>query len=267
MLKTRIILLVISATLIALIFLLPKVVIENDTPLASGDSVSGAKSEIHTPIAPKTGNAIKALRSRYEKSSEKEKNAIFADSLADLYREAGKFDSAAWFAEDASKFYNTPESWVKTGDQYYEAYTFAVDAKKQGRLATKAQEYYQRVLDKNPKNLEVKTKLAMTYMTDSPMQGVTLLREILAVDPQNEQALYNLGMLSVQSGQYDKAVGRLEELIKINPQHLQGRLLLGISLMKTGDKKGAREHLEKVKQLDSDPAVQQTVDSYLKDLK
>jgi hypothetical protein len=37
--------------------------------------------------------------------------------------------------------------------------------------------------------------------------------------------------------------------------------------MKTGDKKGAREHLEKVKQLDNDPAVQETVDSYLKDLK
>ncbi|RAW03230.1 tetratricopeptide repeat protein [Pseudochryseolinea flava] len=267
MIKTRIILLVVSVALIAIIFLLPKVVIENDAPLASGDSTAQTKPEMHKPIAPETGNAIKAVRSLYEKSSEKEKNAIFADSLADLYREAGKFDSSAWFAEDAAKFYGTPGSWTKAGDQYYEAYTFAVDAKKQGMLARKAQDIYKQVLAENPKNLDVKTKLAMTYMTEAPMQGVALLREILEVDPTHEEALYNLGMLSVQSRQYDKAVGHLEKLIKISPEHIQGRLLLGISLMETGDKKGAREQLEKVKQLDNDPAVQETVDSYLKDLK
>jgi hypothetical protein len=37
--------------------------------------------------------------------------------------------------------------------------------------------------------------------------------------------------------------------------------------MNNGDKKKAREQFEKVKQLDSDPAVQATADSYLKDLK
>jgi predicted negative regulator of RcsB-dependent stress response len=37
--------------------------------------------------------------------------------------------------------------------------------------------------------------------------------------------------------------------------------------MNTGDKKKAREQFEKVKQLDKDPSVQATVDSYLKDLK
>ena len=121
----------VSLGLIAIIFLLPKVVIENDAPLASGDSTSQTKAEIHKPIAPKTGNAIKALRSLYVKSSEKEKNAIFAESVADLYREPGQFDSEAWFAEDASKVYKTSASWVKAGDQDSEADNFAVDAQKQ----------------------------------------------------------------------------------------------------------------------------------------
>jgi Flp pilus assembly protein TadD len=76
-----------------------------------------------------------------------------------------------------------------------------------------------------------------------------------------------MGMLSIQSGQHEKAVERLQELVKINPNHIQGHLLLGIALMNTGDKEGARAQLEKVKQLDKDPSVQATVDSYLKDLK
>jgi Flp pilus assembly protein TadD len=94
-----------------------------------------------------------------------------------------------------------------------------------------------------------------------------MLREVLAVDPKNELALLNMGMLSIQSWQYERAVSRLQELVKVNPNNIQGRLLLGIALMNSGDRPGAKEQFEKVKQLDNDPAVQATVESYLKDLK
>ena len=108
----------------------------------------------------------------------------------------------------------------------------------------------------------------MTYLSSSaPMQGITLLREVLAEDPKNEFALFNMGMLSIQSGQYDRAIERLEELVQVNPNHTQGQLLLGVAYMNKGKKEKAREQFEKVKKLDSDPAVQATADSYLKDLK
>jgi cytochrome c-type biogenesis protein CcmH/NrfG len=108
----------------------------------------------------------------------------------------------------------------------------------------------------------------MTYLnSDNPMQGIMMLREVLATDPNNELALFNMGMLSIQSGQNERALERLDKLVKINPAHIQGQLLLGIAMMNSGDRKGARAQFEKVKQLDKDPAVQATVDSYLKDLK
>jgi Flp pilus assembly protein TadD len=76
-----------------------------------------------------------------------------------------------------------------------------------------------------------------------------------------------MGMLSIQSGQYDRAVGHLDKLLAVNPNHIQGNLLLGVAYMNTDNKEKARQQFEKVKQLDKDPAVQATVDSYLKDLK
>jgi cytochrome c-type biogenesis protein CcmH/NrfG len=103
--------------------------------------------------------------------------------------------------------------------------------------------------------------------TKSPMQGISLLREVLTEDPKNETALFNLGMLSIQSGQYDKAVEYMERLVAVNPGHVQGQLLLGVAWMNKGNREQARQQFEKVKQLDNDPAVQATVDSYLKDLK
>jgi tetratricopeptide (TPR) repeat protein len=270
MLKTRILLIIASAFVIWLLFLLPKVVVDNKENQLSGDSMASqpaGKSDVHTKAPQKLLDRISKIRQKYQGTSQNEKNAIFADSLISLYAEAGKFDSAAWFAEEASKFFNNVESWTKAGDNYYQAYTFALDQAKQDALATKAQEFYGKVLKEQPKNLNVKTKMAMTYFTSaSPMQGVMMLREVLAEDPKNELALFNLGMLSIQSGQYDKAIDRLKELVQINPAHTQGQLLLGIALMSKGDKASAKKQFEKVKDMDKDPSVQATVDSYLKDL-
>ena len=157
---------------------------------------------------------------------------------------------------------------MNAGDQYYQAYTFALDQLKQAQLAEKTRELFTKVLESNPRNLEAKTKMAMTYLSSqAPMQGIMMLREVLQADPKNELALFNLGMLSIQSGQNEKALGHLKELIAVNPAHIQGQLLLGIAYMNTGDKKSARAQFEKVKEMDKDPAVQATVDSYLKDLK
>jgi tetratricopeptide (TPR) repeat protein len=224
--------------------------------------------ELHARTPAGVLTTIKNLRSQFSPDSKNEKNAIFADSLANLYVQAGKFDSAAWFAEAASEIFKTEESWIKAGDQYYQAYGFAVDKGRQAQFAERAQANYKKVLDKNPNHLEVKTKLAMTYLSDAnPMKAIGMLREVLAQDPENELALFNMGMLSIQSGQYDRAVERLEKLVALYPKHTQGHLLLGMAYKESGERKKARDQFEKVKLLDTDPSVQATADSYLKDLK
>ncbi len=268
MLKNRIILVVVSALVIVALFMLPKAVVNNDNQLAStGADSAGQTADPHTSAPEGLVKHIAHMRGEYAASSEKQKKAIFADSLATLYAKASRFDSAGVFAEEAASFFNTEESWFKAGDSYYQAYTFALNANKQGNLGEKAREQFQKVLDINPKNLEAKTKMAMTYLSSAPMQGVAMLREVLETDPKNELALFNMGMLSIQSGQDEKAINWLGQLVEVNPKHTQGTLLLGIAYMNTKDKKKAKAQFEKVKDMDKDPAVQATVDSYLKDLK
>lgn len=268
MLKNRIILVVVSALVIVGLFLLPKAVVNNDNQLASTEADTAQQATDPHASAPEgLVKHIAHMRGQYATASEKQKKAIFADSLATLYAKAGRFDSAGVFAEEAATFFNTEESWFKAGDSYYQAYTFALNANKQGNLGEKSREQFQKVLDMNPKNLEAKTKMGMTYLSSAPMQGVAMLKEVLEADPKNELALFNMGMLSIQSGQNEKAVNWLSQLVAVNPAHTQGTLLLGLAYMNTGDKKKSKEQFEKVKEMDKDPAVQATVDSYLKDLK
>lgn len=266
MLKSRLILLSVVILATVLLFQLPKAVVQSGESEDKADAISPENP--HTSISPDIQKSISEFRQRSLNESSNQKNAIFADSLASLYRIAGKFDSAAWFAEKATEFFNSPEYWIKAADNYYEAYTFAIDEQKQRQLAEKSREFYTKVLAAQPSNLEAKTKMAMTFLSGpNPMQGIAMLREVLEADPENKLAIFNLGMLSIQSRQYDRAVERFEQLLKLEPEHIQGMLLLGVAYFNLGDKEKARENFEKLKKLDKDPAVQATVDSYLRDLK
>lgn len=270
MLKTRILLIIVSVLLVVLIFMLPKVAVENESQLATaaGGENNPVPGASHTAVSEDLQKHIGATRAEFFRNSSEQKNAIFADSLISLYTQAGQFDSAAWFAEQAATFFNTPESFAKAGNSYYDAFTFAMDDQKRQALAERTQFFLGKVLEKNQKDLEAKSKLAMTYVISaSPMQGISMLREVLAEDPKNETALFNMGMLSMQSGQYDRAIERLQELISINPDHSQAQLLLGVAYLSKGDREKAKAQFEKVKQSDKDPTVQATADSYLKDLK
>jgi len=268
MLKTRIILLVACVAMIWLIFLLPKSVVENQTELKESQSSSGT-TDIHSKVDAGLQKQINRLRAKLTHEPEKRNSAIFADSLAGLYQKASRFDSAAWYAEQANMFFETTESIEKTGMVYFQAFSFAMDRAKRNELAGKTRIYFNKVLEKSPGNLDVKTKLALTYIgTDAPpMQGINLLREVLAENPKFQPALYNMGMLSVQSGQYGKAIEWLTKLLELNPDDVQGTLLLGVAYANVDEKDRAREQFEKAKKLDSDPAVQQQADTYLKDLK
>jgi tetratricopeptide (TPR) repeat protein len=271
MLKTRIILVAASAIVIWLTFLLPKAVVENESQLKSVDSTSSHKvapAKGHSEIPTAIKASIKAVKAARLSTSSNEKNAIFADSLQSLYYQAGQFDSAAMYGAEAATFFNTTESFLKAGNSYYEASTFAMDAQKQKALAEKSREWLEKVIKANPKNYEARIKVAMTYLSSGgPMQGIRQLRDVLKEDPKNELALFNMGMLSVQSGQNGRAIDWLKQLAEVNPRHVQGQLLLGVAYLNDGKKTKARQQFEKVKKMDNDPAVQATVDSYLKDLK
>ena len=64
---------------------------------------------------------------------------------------------------------------------------------------------------------------------ENPMEGIFMLREILEKDPKNKEALYNLGVLSIQTAQYQNAVNRFNQIIAIDSSDKKAYLQLGIS--------------------------------------
>ena len=65
-------------------------------------------------------------------------------------------------------------------------------------------------------SIENVTNALKLIESNNPMEGVFMLRKILEKDPKNKEALFHLGILSIQSKQYNKAIERFNQLLIID---------------------------------------------------
>lgn len=270
--KSQIIVLVIGIIGIVVLYSLPRAVVDNDegnTEIRSEADGEGAETtELHdAEISEEIRTKISSLAERMRREDNKEKISSLADSLAAAYTQAGKFDSAAYYLELAALKTEDLEQYEKTGTAYYEAYTFALNEEKIAYLADKTRSYLNKVLEKDPSRLDLKTKVAMTYVSsNNPMQGITMLREILEEDPTNEDGLFNMGVLSMQSGQYKRAAERFEDLVRFHPDNIQGQFYLAVSYFESKQNNKAKKQFQEVRNMTQDPMVLASVESYLERL-
>lgn len=275
------ILLVIGAAILLTVglFSLPKgVVRNNDRKLAeAGSGVKAAVPDSSVNLPDSAGMHIRPLAAQEQRRVDDarrqfmtvpaEQRPAAGQKLIDVYRSVSRYDSAAQVGEQLARLAPSAETLLRAGDLYYEAYGFAANAQKAAALGQKTRELYQKALDRNPNLLAAKANMAMTYVTtDTPMQGIMLLREILQQDPDNELALFNMGLLSMRSGQYNRAVERFRSILAANPANVKAQFYLAISLSELGKKDEARQLLAQVKEREKDPAIQQAIRELEKEL-
>ena len=198
-----------------------------------------------------------------------------ASSKADLQRQlAQKWDDVnipapgAFYYEEIAKASNKSEDWLKAGNLFTSAYQATQDSTIQPTLVQKAIGAFQKVLEHQPANLDAKTGLGVAYVsgTPNPMQGIQLLREVVERDPENINANMNLGLFSMKSGQFAKAVNRFKTVIAKDPKP-ETWLYLAMAYENLGEKENAISAYTKGKELAADPSVDKLVDQKLQELR
>jgi tetratricopeptide (TPR) repeat protein len=270
-------LIVIIAVIVGgVLYTFPKYVIDNDSesgipenddissksPISENDEASHSIKKDSSDIV-----SINSLKLKLERETNNEKKFTFADSLASAYQISREFDSAIHFAKVALELGKSDLAKEKLGNVYFDAMSFSLNLQNTQAYGNKARSIYEGLLEGQTDRLDLKTKIAMTFIaSENPMNGIMMLREVLEEDPNNLEATMNLGMLSIQSGQFDKAVGRFEKAVKLNPTNVQAWYYLGYSHKELGNADKAIEALNKAKSLDADPEVQASVEDLLKDI-
>ncbi|MDW7695436.1 tetratricopeptide repeat protein [Flammeovirgaceae bacterium SG7u.111] len=254
------------------LYFLPRVVVENEpAQTASVSDVSGGGEEVtdmhSTDIPEEQAAHMNEHKALFREATSEAQKLEQLTELMDEFKSFNLYDSAAIYAGQFANEYPSLANSILAGDAYFDAFSFAMSKEKTDKLGVKVREYYQRALEIEP-NEDLEVKIGVTYVSgDNPMQGILKIREVLGKNPENKLAIYNLGMLSMQSGQFDRAVERFEKLIELEPENTQAHFYLGVSYLETGSEQKALERFEHVKAVETNPQVLQSVEAYIKEIK
>ena len=99
------------------------------------------------------------------------------------------------------------------------------------------------------------------------MQGISMLLDIVKKDPNNADAQLMLGKFAMMSGQFEKAIERLEKVVYLRPQSNDALFLLAMAHQNLGHKDKAIELLEKCSKNEKNPELRKEIEGYIKQLR
>ena len=85
---------------------------------------------------------------------------------------------------------------------------------------------------------QIQAALSNIQDADNPqsqMKGILQMRSLSEKYPENADLQWNMGLFSIQSGQYEKAVARFEKVINIDAQRLDAYMQLAMSYLALQD--------------------------------
>ena len=173
------------------------------------------------------------------------------DQQVKVYKQLAGFwkDSAhlllpyAYYSAQAAKLENSQKSLTFAAQFFLEGIRRQENPDLQRWMASEAKELFEKALQIAPDNDSLKIGLGSCYLlgniSESPMQGIMMIREVAEKDPENMYAQFMLGLGGMISGQFDKAIDRLLKVVQHQPENVEATLMLAEAYERQNDKANA----------------------------
>lgn len=201
------------------------------------------------------------------------------DQQIKVYRQLADFwkDSAhmllpfAWYSGQAAKLENSQKNLTFAAQFYLDGVRRQEEPALKRWMALEAKELFEKALQLDPNDDSLKIGLGSCYLlggiSDNPMQGIQMIREVSERDPHNMYAQFMLGVGGLVSGQLDKAIERLKKVAEHEPNNLEAILMLADACERKGDKPDAIKWYTVARHLLKEPGFVKDIDDRIEMLK
>ena len=234
---------------------------------SSTSSIDQLISEAKEDLNPAQLSSMASWELAMQSAKKADKIAYF-DSLASSWEIFKNPYLSGYYYQQKAKFDLKVESFLLSGRQYYFAFTSLKDSSLKENSLIEATSLFEKALELEPGNEEISLELALCYIEDpsAPMKGIMLLRKLVEENPQNENAIFNLGLLSMRSGQYNKAIERFEQILQFAPERHELFLYIADSYVQIGENDKAIVYFSRFKSETKDQSLRDEIDRYIKKL-
>ena len=196
-------------------------------------------------ISAQAKSDLMVLEEKLERATDDSTKVGYLKSMASLWYSEGQPLISGYFAEKIANIDNSESAWSITGTTYAIAAKMNENEFEKKHAVSKSRMALENALSLNPNNLDNTINLALSYVDvpdeTNPMKGVLMLIELNKENPNNPNVLFQLGRLSLQTNQLDKAVQRLTQVIEIDKNRTDAYCLLAEVYTKKGETAKAEE--------------------------
>jgi len=247
----------------------PKSAIDNSAAAnTQHDKGSGSISAELPPLSP--DKKLDEMREVVKQKTGKEKVALL-DSIISTLKERKRYDYAANYAEMRLTVDNSLEGVMLAGNLSHEATHLehiSQDSVLFRQYSDKSIEYYQTALKQDSVNEKILLALGTAYIESrnpqNSMKGILSIRKVTEINPNNADASFQLGMFSIQTGQFDKAEARLTKVLELQPKNELAKFQLANVKSQLGKGAEAKKLWEELLSTTTDADLKQQIKNALK---
>lgn len=170
----------------------------------------------------------------------------FMKQLAGRWYSWKRADISGHYALQIAEAENTEESWSLSGTTFSLCLQQQTAKERVDFCRRRAISSFENVISMAPENPEHRVNLAMVYANhpdpEEPMKGIQMLLGMNKEYPENVLVLKTLAKFGIQTGQFEKALGRLEKAKKFDEGDREIDCLLAEVHERLGNKEKAVVH-------------------------
>lgn len=220
---------------------------------AESTDISTLVQEAKSELGNIPSSSVLALETELENTLADSARAEALKSLASKWYELGYPAISGYYAQEIAELLGTEESWAIAGTTYTICIQQSQEEKVKDFCAGRAVQAFESAISLNPEEIAHQVNLALAYTSrppqDNPMKGILMLRELNQKEPDNVLVLNTLARLALQTGQYSKAVERLERALELEPGNSNTICLLADAYAGNGDASKAEAFAQQCRNL------------------
>jgi len=275
--KPQLITIAVAIFLVAIIYFFGRTTPNKKSVPVSGSPTNSALSANLTDtilnmaksqVSPEQVIRITTLENSISRGAVKDQQLKVYHQLAHFWGDSARlFLPYAWYEGEAARLENSEKTLTFAARLFLDNLQGEQNISFRKWEALQAKDLFERSLKINPDNDSSKVGLGACYLfgniSDAPMEGIGKIRQVIEKDSTNAYAHMMLAKGSMMSGQYDKAISRLQTIIRLQPDNLEAIMMLADVSERTGDKTSAvkwyKASLEFIKRPDARAEIEKRI--------
>ncbi len=156
---------------------------------------------------------------------------------------------AGYYAAQIAEMAPSGETWSIAGATYAIGLQQSQEEQVKAFCAGRAVQAFENAISLEPAELTHKINLALVLTDrppqDNPMKGIQMLLDLNQKNPDQPGVLFHLGRLAMRTGQFGKAVERLEKTVILDPGRTEAYCLLAQAYQELSQREKALEAQKK----------------------